>query len=329
MRAIVGEGASAPLAERVWALSDGMRGNVVQARALAELSGLPFDEATVSLAAPWRWVAPRLGDRVPATAIKSTLPLHPPFPRLVIGCSRRAGSVVRAIKAWSGGRTKAVQILDPSASRSRFDLIIAPRHDGVSGNHVVSTIGSVCPIHPGALADARERWRSALGRLPAPRVAVLVGGNSRRHRLTAAGVDRIAGDLKVLAAAAGASLMVSVSRRTPKVEANRLRTALGTAAGHFYDDEGDNPYLGYLAWADHVLVTEDSVNMTTEAIATGRPVQTIALDGDSQRFVRFHDHLRGLGYTKPFAGTLEHWQPPPYEDRARLSRAIKGLIHPG
>jgi hypothetical protein len=40
----------------------------------------------------------------------------------------------------------------------------------------------------------------------------------------------------------------------------------------------DNPYPGLLAWADRVIVTEDSVSMTAEAIASGASVYIAPID---------------------------------------------------
>ena len=37
-----------------------------------------------------------------------------------------------------------------------------------------------------------------------------------------------------------------------------------------------NPYAGLLGWADRLVVTPDSVNMISEACATGKPVYTFA-----------------------------------------------------
>ena len=37
-------------------------------------------------------------------------------------------------------------------------------------------------------------------------------------------------------------------------------------------DDPDNPYLGFLALADRIVVTSDSMSMLVEATATGKPV---------------------------------------------------------
>ena len=47
----------------------------------------------------------------------------------------------------------------------------------------------------------------------------------------------------------------------------------------FWDGSGTSPYLGMLALARHIVVTEDSVSMTSEAIATGKPVYAARLAG--------------------------------------------------
>jgi mitochondrial fission protein ELM1 len=39
-----------------------------------------------------------------------------------------------------------------------------------------------------------------------------------------------------------------------------------------WDGTGENPYFAFLATADAIVTTEDSVNMVTEATGTGKPV---------------------------------------------------------
>ena len=44
-------------------------------------------------------------------------------------------------------------------------------------------------------------------------------------------------------------------------------------------DDPDNPYLGFLALAERIIVTSDSMSMLVEAIATGKPVFVFDLGG--------------------------------------------------
>ena len=55
-------------------------------------------------------------------------------------------------------------------------------------------------------------------------------------------------------------------------------------------DMGQNPYLGFLACADDIIVTGDSVSMCCEACGTGKKVQIYSgrnwLDGKHRRFLQ-------------------------------------------
>ncbi len=72
-----------------------------------------------------------------------------------------------------------------------------------------------------------------------------------------------------------------------------------------WDGTGDNPYFAFLALADAIVVTEDSVNMVTEAAGTGKPVYVQSLPGRSTRLARFHRLMQERGATRPFEGRLE------------------------
>src|SRR5690606_26190642 len=114
------------------------------------------------------------------------------------------------------------------------------------------------------LAAAKTTFAARLDALPGPRAAVLIGGPSKRFRMDGATQDylrhRIA-DLRGM----GLSLMITVSRRTPKALAARLKADFaGDAHVWLFDGEGDNPYFAFLAGADWIFVTEDSTNMMTE-----------------------------------------------------------------
>ena len=59
---------------------------------------------------------------------------------------------------------------------------------------------------------------------------------------------------------------------------------------HFvWDGTGENPYYAFLAAADAIVTTEDSV---TEAAGTGKPVYVQRLKGGSTRIGRFHQLMR-------------------------------------
>ena len=91
----------------------------------------------------------------------------------------------------------------------------------------------------------------------------------------------------------------------------------------FWDGAGENPYFGYLALADAIVVTGDSVAMVSEACATGKPVHVYGLPGGSAKFERFHQDMRDAGCTRPFHGVIEKWTYQPPDETARVAAEIR------
>ena len=86
------------------------------------------------------------------------------------------------------------------------------------------------------------------------------------------------------------------------------------AASPVWDGTGENPYFAFLATADAIVTTEDSVNMVTEAAGTGKPVYVQRLKCSSTRLGRFHELMRERGATRLFAGKIESWSYAPIND---------------
>ena len=126
-----------------------------------------------------------------------------------------------------------------------------------------------------------------------------------------------------LAKTSGAGLAVTPSRRTGAANEAVLREGLAAVPSVIWDGEGENPYFGYLALADAIVVTADSVSMVSEACATGKPVYVFDLEGGSRKFKRFHDNLREAGITRAFEGTLAEWRYRPPDDTERVAREVR------
>src|SRR5689334_18882942 len=127
---------------RVWAIHDGRVGIRNQVLGLAERLGWPFEEKRAELARRWMRFAPAGLVPPPRLASSESDPLEPPWPDLVIGCGQQGAVIAQAIKAASAGRSFIVQIQDPRAARTRFDLLVVPEHDRARGDNVVVTRGA-------------------------------------------------------------------------------------------------------------------------------------------------------------------------------------------
>lgn len=279
-------------------ITDGRAGNLRQARALAEAMGLHAGEVQTDLRAPWSQLAPRL-PRLAGLAQRgdSGLPTKPPWPRVVIGCGRQAAWATRWLRRRAGpARCFCIQILDPRIASHHWDLLVTPRHDRTQGDNVIRVLGSLNPVTAAWLAHARAEF-TQLAELPRPRVALMIGGPRRGVRFDAplrqALVDSVSAHL-----AQGGSALLCASPRTPRDFAQSLQQALAGHPSHVWlgDSDGPNPYPGHLAWADRILVTSDSVNMLSEAAASGVPVHTLSDSSLPTRLAAFHQGLREGGW---------------------------------
>lgn len=299
---------------------------VNQVMGLADAIGLPTVQKTVHLRAPWRWLP---GHRCPFSLKGLDMrgdPVRPPWPDLLITCGRRSVAVAIAVRRTSGGRTFTVHIQNPRVPPRCFDMVVPPEHDGLTGENVYPTRTALHRITAKRLALAADRFRSRFEHSRRPLVAALVGGDSRAYRLPARRAAALADELLGATEAAGGSLIVTASRRTGADSRAALEARLRGSDAEFWQGEGENPYLGMLALADFIVVTEDSVSMVSEACATGKPVYVAALEGGSRRFAAFHERLAAAGVTRPFRGDLASWSYAPIDETRRIAGLVRSRM---
>lgn len=286
---------------RCWVISDGAAGNESQAQALALAMHTEPKLLRIALRKPWAWLAPRftLMSRL-AVLGESRSELAPPWPDIAIGCGRHAALITRLLRPWSAGRTFTVQILDPRIGPENFDVVVAPRHDGLTAGNVIATTGSLNRIDDAWLAHAAKQF-AELAQLPQPRVAVLIGASHRSQVLDDDYFSALLQHLSLMHACRGGSFLVTTSRRTPHALAARLRSSFAAWPGRFYSgpQDGENPYPGFLGFADRIIVTPDSVNMLSEACATGKPVSTYVSQPLKGKIAAFHRTLTATGFLQP------------------------------
>ena len=313
-----------------WIVTDGTIGMETQCLGLAEALGFAPAVKRIQVRRPWRWLPPLwVPDPLGSLGPKKDR-LAPPWPALLIASGRQSIAVSIAIRKAAGGACFTVQIQNPVVDPAHFDLIVAPRHDRLRGPNVIATLGAMNRVTPARLAEAAERFQAAWAELPRPLVAVVLGGSNRAYRMSEAVAAEFGRRLAGMARETGAGILVTPSRRTPAPVLEALRRALEGLPARIWDGSGENPYLAYLALADAIVVTADSVNMVSEAATTGKPVHVLELPGGSRKFRAFHAALREAGITRPFKGRLETWRYTPLRDTQQAAEAIRPRLaaHP-
>jgi mitochondrial fission protein ELM1 len=312
-----------------WVVTDGKAGMESQCLGLAEALGLQPTIKRVALRAPWRQLTPRLRLFQERAFAPESDPLLPPWPDLLIATGRQsvAASLLVREKSRSEGRgTLTVQLQNPGISPRHFDLVVAPRHDRLSGPNTVSTHGALHRINRQILADGADRLSRRIGDLPRPYIVFLVGGSNSAYRLGQRKAAELGEQLAKLARAKKGSVLVTPSRRTDKDAMDAISLSLRGVPHFLWDGSGENPYFGLLGLADFLVVTEDSVNMVSEAGATGKPVYVAHLPGGSPKFRRFHRAMRADGVTRAFTGELEPYYYPPPDDMAVVVQRVRSLF---
>lgn len=307
-----------------WVLTDGAAGNERQALALAEALPCRTEVFGLAVRPPWGWFAPRLlAGAAQAFGRAFAARLSQP-PALAIACGRRGALAARVVARAAGSRCRTVQILDPRIAPAHFDLVIAPAHDCLYGDNVIHTLGALNRIDDGWLARARVEF-AGLGALERPVTVLALGGPTRALRLDRRYFEQVAAILEHWHERDGGSLLVTSSRRTPAWLRAAARRRLAGLPGRQWHGTGDgpNPYAGFLAWADRLVVTPDSVNLLSEACATGRPVLCHAPSPPRGRIGVLHRALVESGRVRPLRLEYQSWQPDPLRELAPVAAQVR------
>ena len=186
-------------------------------------------------------------------------------------------TVARWIRRQSGGRTRLVLLGRPWAPVEAFDLVVTtPQYELPEAANVLHNPLPLHRVSPERLAAAAAQVAAA-PRPPAAPVRDRAGRRQQRpvrvRRRRAA--ERLGREASALARGLGGSVLVTTSARTPPAAVDALFAAIDAPAclHRWAPGDSQNPYFGFLALADRIVVTADSISMIAEACATGKPVQ--------------------------------------------------------
>ncbi|MCC9625828.1 mitochondrial fission ELM1 family protein [Thalassospira sp. MA62] len=295
----------------IWVLADDRAGNINQALGVAEALAQPFKRIDIAYTKLARLPNLVRGASLMGVDTRSRDRLRAPWPDLVIAAGRRTAPVARWIKKQSGGHTRLCQIMRPDSGEGAFDLIAVPAHDRMPArDNVLQIPGAPHRVTETRLLIEADNWRPQFKGLPRPRFAVIVGGSTKKTTFTRDMADELISRAIDSAAAVDGSLMVTTSRRTgaenEQLIAERLAESCVSYALHDWASKRENPYFGYLALADILIVTGDSVSMCCEAAAAPGGVYIYAPEGlAGERHQRLHQTLFDGQYARPLTAQTE------------------------
>ncbi|MCU7960876.1 MAG: mitochondrial fission ELM1 family protein [gamma proteobacterium symbiont of Bathyaustriella thionipta] len=259
----------------VWLLLGQKAGDNNQLLALAERLQLPYQKKNMyyrktELASTLLQRPTRLGIQS-----RSVTELRPPWPDVILTAGRRNESVAHWIKKKSAGHTRLVHLGRPWWHPDLYDLVITtPQYYLPKKNNVLVNSLPLHRINPQQLKQAKHDWLSRLEPYAPPYIVLLLGGNSGAFIYDFKTGQNIGEKANQMAREAGGTLLITSSRRTPPELLDGILDKVTQA--HFLHlwntDKKDNPYLAFLANADRIIVTGESISMLAEAVSTHKPV---------------------------------------------------------
>ncbi len=267
------------MVKTIWALMDDRRGSVSQAKGVLQaLNAEQFkiEEKKIEYT-KWAGLPNWLrGRSLLGITAASKAQIKAPYPDIVLSISRRTAPVARYLKKVSP-HTKIVQLMHPgNAGLGEFDAVIVPEHDSgkkkTDKTHYI--IGCPHQVTKTYLTEAKAKWGNEFSNLPHPLTAVIIGGAIKKKPFSAENARALADAIKKLKQKIGGSILLTTSRRTGEQAQKIIVDALQDVPQYAYlwGDTRPNPYSGFLACADNIVVTGDSVSMCCEATGTGKPI---------------------------------------------------------
>ena len=154
-------------------LTEGMHGMISQVEGLAKALDLDFTHEKIELNNFWKLIPPKF------TPIKDFVfknKINENFD-IVISCGRK--SVIPSIFLKNKFKNKImnIHIQDPKVSLKNFDFIIAPEHDSLEGQNVLSSKGAIHYLRDNELNENVDYLKSKVRKKKI--ISLIVGGTNK------------------------------------------------------------------------------------------------------------------------------------------------------
>jgi len=226
-----------------------------------------------------------------------------PWPKVIIGCGRKSAPIGLWIKKQSNNYSKYIQIMWPSYPYKNIDLVFTPYHDEIKNkNNVIEILTAPNIFNEKLIYESYNKWNNKFGALVSPKISVIIGGDTKKHKLSINHIKVLFKNINNILIDKG-SVMISSSRRTSKESLIQIKKEIKDLKFKtiFWDvkDNTPNPYRGFLAHADLIIVTGDSVSICSEVCSAGKPLLIYApKDITINKHNKFHKLLIEKGIAK-------------------------------
>ena len=302
-------------------LTEGYHGMISQVEGLAKALQAEFQHKIVRLNWPWNFIPPKL---TPISEIilkdKHYINENKSFD-LVISCGRKS-VIPSAIIKKKNTNIFTIHIQDPKVNYKNFDVIIAPEHDDLKGENVISSKGSIHYITQPEIEKAKNYLVNKFQNENI--VSLILGGPTKYYSFSNEELTQVFKKIKSNFISQGHKVLVIPSMRTPK---RIIDLAMKEFAkeGFVVNTVDRQAYLSALALATNIVVTCDSTSMISEASASGKPIFVAHMKPkkNNYRFKKFFQLFKEMGITKELEEKIDNWT----YNRLNEADRIATLIH--
>ena len=305
-------------------LTQGMHGMISQVEGLAKALDIDFTHHTVELNNFWKMIPPKL------TPISQSVykKINQTEFDLIISCGRK--SVIPSIHLKNNSKKKVfnIHIQDPKVNFNNFDFIVAPEHDSIEGQNVISTKGAIHYLTDNEITKNKDYLNSFVKKDQRKICSLILGGPTKYYDYSSENIKNIFSNLNNLLKKNDFQLVVIPSMRTPKNSIDYAREYFGK--NHTIIDNVDKKaYLSALSMSEIIIVTCDSSSMISEAALTGKPiyVANILPKKNDKRFQKFRNLFRELNIIRNLGEEEQNWNYQKLDETNRVAKIIKQKIN--
>ena len=305
-------------------LTEGMHGMISQVEGLAKALDIDFTHHKVELNHFWKLIPPNLSP-VSQSVFKKIN--HDDFD-VIISCGRKSVIPSIHLKNIANKKVFNIHIQDPKVNLNHFDFIVAPEHDGIEGQNVISTKGAIHYLTESEINENKDYLNSFIKKDERKIWALIMGGPTKYYEYSRENIKAIFENLNNLNKQNNFQLVVIPSMRTPKNIIQYAKDYFGQ--NHTVIETIDKKaYLSALAISEKIVVTCDSSSMISEAALTGKPIYiaNISPKKNDKRFQRFRNLFKELNITRILGEEIENWNYQKLDETNRVANIIKQKIN--
>ena len=302
-------------------LTQGMHGMISQVEGLAKALNLNYKHQEIKLKKFWEFIPPFM-----TPSSMSVLKTQFIFDsKVIISCGRKSVIPSIALKKKYKEKIFTIHIQDPKVSIDKFDLIVCPEHDNLTGNNVIKTTGAIHYLSEKEIF--KERNYLKIEKENKKIIALILGGPNKYYSFSNKEIDFLFNKIKTIFTRDKYKLVVIPSYRTPSDVIKKAFNSFGH--DHMVIKEIDKKaYLSVLSISDYIVVTCDSTSMISEAAITGKPIYVAQMNSskNNSRFQKFFSQFKQLNIIKDLTDKINLWSYDKLDEVNRIAPLINEKI---